>query len=120
VTVKVNTSQTSSLTSTGSHVGKVIAANFAALCYLNLHNQWAMKQEALFYTRTTCHTANDDTVSVGTFLAYADNQTLENLNALFVAFTNLLVNLNSVAALNVDNFWLVVLLLDLLNNRLHI
>ena len=109
LSVKVDTSQTSCFTSTGAHVGEVVAANFASLCYFNFFHERAVEHEALFYTDTACNTANGDTARVATLAVSADNKTLEDLNTLFVAFFNFLVDFNSVTAFNVDNRWFLEL-----------
>jgi hypothetical protein len=101
LTVKVNTCQASRLTGEFTHVAKVIAANFTALSHLNLEYKRAVEQKALFYANAAGNSPYGDAAGVATAPVAAYNKTLKNLDALFGAFSNSLVDFHRVAGLKV-------------------
>lgn len=118
--VEVDTGQASCLTGAIAHVREVVTANFATLGNFDLNDEWAVEHKALFDADTTGNAANRDAAGVAALHVGTDNETLEDLHTLFVAFADFLVHLNGVAATHVDDGWLLVLFVDFLDNTLHI
>ena len=83
------------------HIAKVVAANFAALGYLYFKYQWAVEQKALLDTDTAGYAPYSNAARVAPAAVATNNETLEDLYALFAAFANFLVDFDSVARAHV-------------------
>jgi hypothetical protein len=113
LTVKFNARQTSRLACELTHVAQVVAANFAAFGYLYLEYEGAVEQKALFYTNTARKPSYGNAARMAALAVTAYDESLKNLDALFVALANLLVHFDSIATADIYDSTLLKRLLQL-------
>ena len=109
-TTEILIGQTGGFTGTSTHVCQIVAADLAALGDLNFDDEGAMQQETLLDADTAGYPADGNSAGMRILVVGPDYQTLEDLDAFLVAFTDLLVHFDSVAAADIDNGRLLVLL----------
>lgn len=115
ILIEGNGSKTSRLTTALTKVGQVLAADLASLNNFDFGNKWRVQQIGLFDTNTASDAANSNAAGQAVLAVGTNNDTLEHLNALFAAFTDFLVDLNSVTSANINNRVLAVLLFNFLD-----
>ncbi len=79
-----------------------------------------MEQKALFNTDATSNTADRNPTGVAALLVGADYQTLENLDTLFIALTDLLMDFDGITAADVDDGRFFVAVINCLDYTWHI
>lgn len=113
--VKVLRGKAGTFATAATEEGQVVAAYFCAANHFDLLYKGTMKQKAFFDADTAGDLTYGNTARMRLLVVSPDHNTFKDLNTLFGAFFDFLVDTNRVAATRVDNsvfFLLVVYLLD--------
>src|ERR1039458_2505599 len=118
--IKADTGHAGSFAGAVAHVAEVVAPDLAPFGYFDLDNQRAMEQKTLFNTDAAGNTADRNAAGMAALLVSADYQALENLDTLFIALTDLLVNFYGITAADVDDGRFFEAVINCLNYTWHI